>query len=143
MDMAPAHRFPTPAAARSFALAGKAVLTLQSERTGVHFTYQVKRAKADKPLWYVSVLNGPDRFAYMAVLDERGPRATRKSRVDAAAPAFRAFAYWWQHTAADKPAPHCIARHEGRCGRCHRALTHPESLDAGIGPECASKLECA
>ncbi len=136
------HSFPTPQAARSFALAGKAVLTLQSEKTGSHFTYQVRRAEADKPLWYVSVLNGTERFAYMAVLDHRGPRATRNSKVGADAPAFRAFAYWWQHTAAGQHAPHCTARHEGRCGRCHRALTHPESLDAGIGPECATKMEC-
>lgn len=109
MESTPAHRFPTPAAARAFALAGRAVLTLQSEKTGVHFTYQVRRAEADKPLWYVSVLNGPEHFAYMAVLDGAGPRATRKSKVPASSPAFRAFAYWWQHTAADKPAPHCAA----------------------------------
>lgn len=137
------HRFASPQAALSFALAGRAVLTLQSERTGVHFTYQLRRAEADKRLWYVSVLNGPQQFVYMAVLDDRGPRATRKSAVGADAPAFRAFSYWWQHAAAGKAAPHCTARHEGRCGRCHRALTHPESLDAGIGPECATKMECA
>lgn len=28
---------------------------------------------------------------------------------------------------------------EGRCVRCNRALTVPESIEAGIGPECASK----
>lgn len=27
--------------------------------------------------------------------------------------------------------------HEGRCCRCGRTLTHPESLKNGIGPECA------
>jgi hypothetical protein len=26
--------------------------------------------------------------------------------------------------------------HEGRCGRCGRALTVPESVERGIGPEC-------
>ena len=26
--------------------------------------------------------------------------------------------------------------HEGRCGRCGRALTVPESIERGIGPEC-------
>jgi len=29
---------------------------------------------------------------------------------------------------------------EGRCVVCNRKLTHPESIDAGIGPECASRL---
>lgn len=31
-------------------------------------------------------------------------------------------------------------RHEGRCGRCSRALTRPESIDTGFGPECAEKM---
>ena len=26
--------------------------------------------------------------------------------------------------------------HEGRCGRCGRKLTVPESIEAGYGPEC-------
>jgi len=30
--------------------------------------------------------------------------------------------------------------HEGRCGRCARRLTVPESIINGIGPECAKKF---
>ena len=30
--------------------------------------------------------------------------------------------------------------HEGRCGRCNRALTVPESIASGIGPECAKHV---
>ena len=30
--------------------------------------------------------------------------------------------------------------HEGRCGRCGRALTVPESVASGIGPESALKM---
>jgi hypothetical protein len=29
--------------------------------------------------------------------------------------------------------------HSGRCGRCSRRLTVPESIAAGIGPDCAGK----
>lgn len=29
--------------------------------------------------------------------------------------------------------------HDGTCSRCGRALTHPESLALGLGPECAAK----
>ena len=35
------------------------------------------------------------------------------------------------------------ARHEGRCARCGRALTVPESIDSGFGPECARKVAAA
>lgn len=30
--------------------------------------------------------------------------------------------------------------HEGRCGRCARRLTVPESIINGLGPECADKV---
>tara|TARA_R110000851_G_scaffold268071_2_gene420720 strand:+ start:43559 stop:44137 length:579 start_codon:yes stop_codon:yes gene_type:complete len=29
---------------------------------------------------------------------------------------------------------------EGKCVRCNRSLTHPESIRLGIGPECRTKL---
>jgi hypothetical protein len=29
--------------------------------------------------------------------------------------------------------------HAGRCGRCGRKLTVPESIEIGLGPECATK----
>ena len=30
--------------------------------------------------------------------------------------------------------------HEGRCGKCGRKLTHPESIETGYGPECYSRM---
>jgi hypothetical protein len=30
--------------------------------------------------------------------------------------------------------------HEGRCGRCGRRLTVPESIESGYGPECIGKI---
>jgi hypothetical protein len=30
--------------------------------------------------------------------------------------------------------------HEGKCGRCGRKLTVPESVKSGFGPECAGKI---
>lgn len=30
--------------------------------------------------------------------------------------------------------------HEGRCGRCGRRLTVPESIESGFGPECARRI---
>lgn len=33
-----------------------------------------------------------------------------------------------------------LINHTGRCGHCHRELTHPESTPIGIGPDCFVKL---
>ncbi len=41
------------------------------------------------------------------------------------------------HIVNGKQIPdHLEIRHSGKCGRCGRTLTTPESLDRGIGPEC-------
>jgi len=130
-----------PIAIRRFMLAGDAVITLQSERTGGHFTYRVRKAKEGET-WFVSVLTGTDQYRYMGIL--AGARLmfrhTFKAQVAADSPSFRGFAYFWNHMSADRLAPHMKVRHEGRCGRCGRPLTHPESIDLGIGPECATKM---
>lgn len=31
--------------------------------------------------------------------------------------------------------------HAGRCGRCGRLLTTPESIESGLGPDCITKIE--
>lgn len=44
---------------------------------------------------------------------------------------------WTGHMAQDKELPEQIeVWHEGRCGRCGRRLTVPESIANGLGPEC-------
>lgn len=39
-----------------------------------------------------------------------------------------------------KAASQAYARESGCCGICNRSLTTPESIAAGIGPECAKKV---
>ena len=129
-----------PEAIRRFVLAGQAVITLQSERTTHHFTYQVRKSD-DSDVWFVSVLTGTD-FGYIGLLRENGIalQHTRKSKVAADSLSFRGFEFFWRHIATRRLPPQMKVRHEGRCGRCGRPLTHPRSIDLGIGPECAGKM---
>jgi hypothetical protein len=45
-----------------------------------------------------------------------------------------AFNYVLQHI--DKLPNICEVYHSGRCGRCGRELTDPESIKCGLGPHC-------
>jgi hypothetical protein len=132
-------------AAGEFALSGNATLTLQSQKTGARFTYRI-HAKEDKPgeksIYFISLLNGPDNESDFAYLGHIRPAELqyshgRKSKISAEAPSARAFAYFWEGIRRGKIAPNLEIWHEGRCGRCGRKLTTPESLSRGIGPECA------
>lgn len=145
-------RLATPEAAKAYALAGDAVVTLRSELTGRHYTYEIaapsqKRADAawgDKPpVWFVRVrIEGQERAAYMGMVDNFCRlRLTTKSKFHVQSPSFLAFKFFADHVLAGAQMPPKLqVWHEGSCGRCGRALTHPESLERGIGPVCAGRM---
>ena len=50
----------------------------------------------------------------------------------------RAFEWLWRMLKSAKPLPPTFEFwHEGRCGKCGKKLTTPESIERGLGPECA------
>lgn len=67
-------------------------------------------------------------------------RQTAKAKITAEAPSVKGFVFFWNAIAAGKMPCSMTVRHEGKCGRCGRKLTVPESIDRGIGPECAGKM---
>lgn len=141
--MSAAHKFSSPADAREFALAGRAILTLVSTRSGARFTYKVNQSE-DGKLHFVSLLNGSDNtsdYSYLGLVRNGTYAHGRKSKIGQDAASARAFAWAWSKLsceATDMPAD-LEVWHEGRCGRCARLLTVPESIARGLGPECAGK----
>lgn len=148
------HVFTSPGAIHEFVLAGNAIVTLQSDKTGQHYTYRVQRAKGrdDLPadMWFVKLLTGADNnnaYTYIGCMDKRGGdgvgiglRLTAKSLLKDDAAPVRGWRYMWAAITAGRLPANMTVRHEGRCGRCNRRLTVPESLDRGIGPECAGMV---
>lgn len=131
------------AAARGFALAGKAIFTLRSAATGARYTFKVRQAK-DKAIFFVSALYGSANesdYAYLGIIDGDGCfRVTAKSRFSKDSPQAKAFDWTWRRLVNLTELPDGLEFwHEGRCGRCGRLLTVPESIASGIGPECAKK----
>lgn len=144
--------FTTAQDALTFILAGKARFTLTSGKTGAHFTYKVdapKDADIEDPATprFVKVLSGPDNswngdWLYLGLLgQEKRLVAGRKGHPDA--PSFKALDWALGHINADTLPEQLTIQHEGQCCRCGRALTHPESIASGIGPDCASKMGIA
>jgi hypothetical protein len=139
-----------PESIAHFVMAGNAVFTLRSRgKGGGRFTYKVRAL--DK-VWLVSVLTGQDNegdFSYLGIIPYDSPtkfiHGGAKSRIGKTAPSYQAFDWFWrQLQLAIARRPNHLDQvefwHEGRCGRCNRLLTVPESIEAGIGPECARKL---
>jgi hypothetical protein len=135
-----------PADIRRFVTAGRAVFTLSSMKTGARYTYRVSSCENRNDRFFVSTLTGPDNtrdFTYIGTMDSFGFRTTKKSKMSDDALPVRAVRFFADQVLAGEKVPETVSlevRHEGRCGRCGRALTVPESIDRGIGPECAGKL---
>lgn len=131
--------------AKRFILAGNARVTLVSLKTDARYTYRVQQA-GDKPdMWFVYLLTGSDNesdFTYIGIISGFSFRTTNKSKLPADSAPVAGFSYAMKalllQTVPQIPSSLQIW-HEGRCGRCNRALTVPESILSGFGPECAKR----
>ena len=138
-------QFTSVAAALNYILAGDARVTLVSKATGTRFTYDValKRAADGAPAspHFVRVLTGADNtrdYDYLgSIFDRTAYRHGRKSKIGPDAPSTKAFAWVFDRLVKGQLPAQVEIWHEGRCGRCGRALTTPESIASGIGPVCA------
>lgn len=126
----------------NFVLAGNARLTLVSEKTGKRYTYRVRRPREAAPgcPHFVSVMYGADNeteFTFMGSIFKDGNyRHSAKSNLSPGDIREKGFEYFWSAVRAGKIPMNMQVWHEGRCCRCGRALTVPESIHSGIGPEC-------
>ena len=129
-----------------FLLAGRAVFTLKSKKTDRHYTYKVTLADKrdeDSPWdnWFVALLTGGEEYVYIGMLARNGERSpffktTAKTR-NPTAPSVRGFGWFVKHLFdSQRTIDQVEFWHEGRCGRCSRPLTDPESIKSGIGPIC-------
>lgn len=134
----------------AYCLAGKATVTLVSLKTGTRFTYRISAAP-DNLAYFVGLLSGPDNTAdyqYLGRIAIRpagsifyaGRKVPKPGDISPQAPSARAFDYAWRAVAQGSLPAMLQVWHEGRCGRCARKLTVPESVARGFGPECAGKL---
>jgi len=127
----------------------RAIYTIESRKTGTRYTYRVTaprdmRGQHQPAILWVSLLTGPNNdvdYTYIGLL----------SYVD------RVTGYGYRH-GGDRIGPNAPGvqairwalrnRHhtrlawysDGRCSRCRRTLTTPESVTYGIGPTCREYL---
>lgn len=136
-------RFDDGPAAAAFILGGNARVTLVSRVSGARFTYQV-RASDDGQVFFVKVLTGPDNtstYSYLGFIRDGSYRhGGSKSRIGENAHSAKAWAWAWHQLSTYQRIPkHLEVWHEGRCGRCARVLTVPESIASGFGPVCVGR----
>ncbi len=155
------NQFSDPTAVLDFIRAGKATFTIESEKTGNHLTYKVTSVEGSNTRYFVKLLGGSDNensyYIGMIVEDTfKSPVAgahanvvshigwkfilTKASRVNDSTTPVKALRYVLEALSKNEMPAKTKIFHEGKCGRCGRKLTVPESIERGIGPECAGIL---
>jgi hypothetical protein len=128
--------------ALKFIFAGKSIVTLLNSKTENRFTFKVKQSK-DSNMFFVSVLTGPDTYSYIGTCVEGIYRHGRKSTISKEAQSVKVFEYVINKLKINNLPDFVEAWHEGKCGKCGRALTVPSSISNGLGPECIKSLSKA
>lgn len=138
---------------KDFVLAGCATFTV--ETPDGHVTYKVTHKEANgkfRESWFAALLTGPDNehsYTYLGVLNSHDGSVRLTAKSAYAANSYpvrllnRILARVWlgDHNAYEIHG--YKTHHEGKCGRCGRKLTVPESIERGIGPECWAMMGMA
>jgi hypothetical protein len=139
---------------REFCLAGNSYFTLVSTKTQVRFTYRMNKTEPDangkegKVSHFVALLTEPDNthsYKYLGHIFRADGKYWHgnKSKIHQGAPGAQGFIWFYEKVIQQGKRPTDLGLefwHEGRCGKCGRKLTVPESIERGIGPECASRM---
>lgn len=130
-------------AALDFMFGGNARFTLVSKKTGGRKTYRVKKSDGDNPVYFVSLLTGPDNtsdFTYLGFAKYGQSGLIAGGKGNPTHPAFIALNWALNKLGGGEMPEQLEFWHEGRCARCARVLTDPASIERGLGPECAGKV---
>jgi hypothetical protein len=136
---------------KKFMLAGKAIWTLGVPETfqkemdcKSHYTFKIAKKK-DADIWFVNLLTGPDNmsnYTYIGMVNSATGEVnlTRNSKMTKDSICYRllnrVMSRVWAEEGEKIVEAGFTLQHEGKCGRCGRRLTTPESIASGFGPEC-------
>lgn len=121
--------------------AGNCTFTIKGRES--RFTYKFSKAENKDDFYFVSLLTGSnnnDDFCYIGTFGKSfGYKHGVKSRINHEAVSIKALEYTLSFILTKIPHPQIQIWHEGKCCRCGRKLTDPDSISIGLGPYCQTK----
>lgn len=120
-----------------FVLAGKAIFTVSNDK-GEHFTYKItKNPTVD--MYFANVLSGADgMYTYMGIFDRsRGVVVKGSKGISPTCKSVKVLEWAIRviNGISAIPVGYDI-QHCGRCSKCGRILTSPDSIRTGMGTIC-------
>ena len=128
---------------RNYLRGGSAEFTLQSIKTGSHHTYRLRQIPNGTG-FFVTRLVGADNehdYRYLGIMSDAIDRLIATKATGYIGPSFNALDWFLRCLAANcEKLSQVEFLHSGKCSKCGRKLTSPESIKRGMGPGCREKL---
>ena len=135
--------------ALKFILAGKCEFILHSTKTGDDFKYELVKKESkdnkDKFIYFLSILHGSEKtYAGVVWFDDKIQEfkfSTGKSgKIQPTELNIRSLLFVLNKLVREQEVQYLIIYHVGKCGKCGKKLTTPESILTGLGPTCSNKI---
>lgn len=124
----------------NFIFAGKCTVTFRNNLSGNRFTFKVEKCKDNDKLFFIKVLTNPDQYAYIGTFMNGNYKHSVKSKIGNDATSVKVFQYVIHKLITKTLEDFIEIWHEGKCGRCGKKLTVPESIETGFGVVCLSLI---
>jgi hypothetical protein len=126
--------------ALDFILGGKSLFTFLNPKTENRFTFKVKKHKTDD-IFFVSVLTNPEIYQFIGSIKSNSFFHSKKSKISKNAQSVKVFDYVFSALNKNTLSEFIEIWHEGKCAKCGRTLTVPQSIESGFGPECSKRFK--
>lgn len=138
---------------KNFIFAGNATFTVLNETSGNRFTFRIRKAGWGTPtfdektgIFYISVLTGCDNnssYTYLGTFfggTNQVYRHSHKSKIESSSTSNKVMEWFFtKYINSPEKFPTIKVFHSGKCGRCGKKLTTPESIESGLGPKCGNR----
>lgn len=123
--------------ASRYIFSGNSVFTLKSRKSNDHITFKVKRKNYAEDVFYVSVLSTTSVYiGYVSCNRFSGSKSVSRDVQEKFSKEIYVFKWLLRELGRESLHESLEIWHDGKCGRCRRTLTHPDSISSGLGPEC-------
>jgi len=120
----------------SFIMGGKSIFTAKNNETGNRFTFKVNKGDQGD-IYFLSVLTQPNIFEFIGTFyPSTLVKISPKSRITEQSTSYKVFNYILSHLRKGDLPKQVEIWHEGKCAKCGRSLTDPDSIKTGWGPYC-------
>ena len=135
--------------ALQFMLAGKCEFVLHSSKTNEDFKYEMTKKKSDSKedsfIYFTSLIKGNEKI-YAGVIwfnnDTQEFRFStgKNGKVEPSNISIKSLIFVLNKLVKEETVQHLVVYHVGKCGKCGKKLTTPESILTGLGPTCSNKI---